>query len=117
MNTPYMFQVVGNTGTIGANTSSGNTQLTVGTASGVRPGAYYLVNDGPNTAFVNFDYTGSANALVATAAQDGRGVCVAVDSPVVVNLNQNWNPSPGNLYVTAITADGTATVWLTPVAQ
>ena len=117
MNSLAMFQVVGNTGTISANTTSGNTQLTVGVVNGVRPGAYFLVNDGPNTAFVNFDYTGSANALVASAAQNGRGVCVAVNSPVMVNLNQNYNPTPGNLYVTATTAAGNATVWLTPVAQ
>ena len=108
-------QVNGNSSVITANTTSGNTQLVINTVNGSLPGAFYVVNSSANIVFVNFDYTGTANAVVATGDQNGRGISVGT-IPVVVNLNQGWQYNPGPVYVTAVATTGTANVYFTPVA-
>lgn len=110
-------QVNGNSSVIAASDSTYATQLIITTNAGSLPGAFYVLNTGPNVAWVNFDYTGTANVAVAGNLQDGRGIPVAPDFPVVVNLAQGFNYTPqANIYVTSATAAGTAQVYFTPVA-
>ena len=114
--TSIAVQLAGNSSVLSANTSSGNTQLVINPSAGQTTGAFYVVNASANVAFVQFDYTGTANAVVPSGDQNGRGISVSQNQPIVVNLNQGYNANIGNCYVTAVATAGTATVYITPVA-
>jgi len=114
--TSLAFQQAGNSGALLASDSSADQQLTF-EPSGQTPGAFYVYNSSDQVAFVNFDYTGTANVVIPSIQNtDGRGFPVFRYAPVLVNLNQGFNYDSGNLYITAVTEAGTATVYFTPIA-
>ena len=110
-------QVNGNTSVLTANTTSGNTQLVINTNNGFLPGQFYVMNDNANQSVcVNISISPTANAKVASGDQNGVGIMVYPYYPIVINMNQGYNPNIGNIYITAVTPTGTANVYITPVA-
>jgi hypothetical protein len=111
--TSLAFQVNGNTSSLLAGTSVAQIVIQ---PSGQTPGAFYVYNSADQVAFVNISTDATANAVIADGASSGIGFPVFRYAPVLINLNQGFNYSPGNIYVTAITSAGTAEVYLTPIA-
>ena len=111
----FAFQVNGNTSAISANSSSNDTQLVI-EQSGSTPGAFYVYNSSDAVTFVNITTDATANVVVAEGNQDGRGFPVFRYTPVLVNMNQGYNYTGGNIYITAVTPGGTADIYFTPVA-
>lgn len=115
--TSLAFQLAGNTiAILATSTSQSSSQITV-EPSGKTPGAFYVYNFDDSAAFVNISTSPTANVNIPDAGnQDGIGFPVFRYAPVLVNLNQGYNYTGGNLYITAATVAGSATVYLTPIA-
>ena len=109
------FQVNGNTSTISANSSSNDTQLVI-EQSGRTPGAFYVYNSSDAVTFVNITTDATANVVVATGNQDGRGFPVFRYNPVIINLNQGYNYTGGNIYITAVCPGAESDIYFTPIA-
>jgi hypothetical protein len=112
--TSLAFQVNGNTSSLLANSTT-VTQITI-QPSGQTPGAFYVYNFDDQAVFVNISQSSTANVVIADGADSGRGFPVFRYAPVLVDLHQQFNGDIGNIYVTAQTVAGTATVYLTPIA-
>jgi hypothetical protein len=113
--TSLAFQLSGNASVITAGVGTETTQLVI-QPSGTTPGAFYVYNSADQVAFVNITTNATANVAIATGNQDGRGFPVFRYAPVLINLNQGFDYSPGNIYITAATTAGSADVYITPIA-
>jgi hypothetical protein len=110
-------QLNGNSSVLEANTTSGNTQIVMNTNNGQYPSVFYVMNDSSSQSVcVNISTSPTANAVVASGDQNGRGIMVYPYYPIVINAGQKYNQAPGNIYITAVTPSGTANVYITPVA-
>jgi hypothetical protein len=113
--TSLAFQLSGNSSVITASVGSEASQLVI-QPSGTTPGAFYVYNSADPVAFVNITTNATGNVAIPSGNSNGRGFPVFRYAPVLINLNQGFDYSPGNIYITAATIAGSADVYITPIA-
>ena len=75
------------------------------------------VNNANVDAFVNFGTANTTAATIANATTTGNSIVVQHNDTIYVATASGFNQNPATkLYVAAITASGTANVYITPVA-
>ena len=118
MSTP--FTLLGNSTVLSANTTSGNTRVTIPVASVGGAGQWKIDNlDNGNTVIVNIGYGNTiqanlGNGTPSTAA--GFAVDAYTTKYVILTGSQYNNTPVANVFVVANAVTGTAQVMFTPVA-
>ena len=108
-----VFRTVGNTVFVSANTTSSSTAI-----SNTGGPIYFKVDNtagGAIDAYVYFSSSNTANATVANATTTSQSVIVQHGGTEFIQFGTPY-ATDGNIYVAAITATGTANIFVTPVA-
>ena len=112
-----VFRPLGPTTLITANTSSQQANIV---STGAVTTTYLKIdniNNGNVDAFINWGTSNTTAATIANATSTGNSIVVQHNDTVYVATASGFNQTPASkLYVAGITASGTATVYVTPVA-
>jgi len=75
------------------------------------------INNANVDAFVNFGTSNTTTATIANATSTGNSIVVQHNDTVFVATASGFDQAPANkLYISGITASGTAGLYITPVA-
>jgi len=114
------FTVLGNSTVVSANTTSGNTRVTIPAGSVQGAGTWMIDNlDTTNTVIVNIGYGNTIQANLGTGnASTAAGFVVDSYATKYVTLpGSQFNNTPlANVFVVANAVSGTANVMFTPIA-
>jgi hypothetical protein len=108
-----LIRTTGNTQFVAANATS---QLVTFVPTGTQTLAQLLVTVADaNVCFVNISSANTATATIANATTSSQSIPVTQGTPLLLSAGQQYNNTPGNVYV-AVIASGTANVFISPVS-
>jgi hypothetical protein len=112
-----VFRPLGPTTFLSANTSGVQANIVSTGASTTTYLKIDNINNANVDAFVNFGTANTTAATIANATSTGNGIAVQHNDTVFVATASGFNQAPANkLYISGITASGTAGLYITPVA-
>ena len=108
--TSLVYQVVGPTIRITANTTPGTANVT-----GVNTVKIDNVNDASVNVFFNYGLANTTTATIANATSSGQGICIQHGGTEFIQLMNPNASAPQTIYLAAASAN-VANVFVTPVA-